>query len=395
LSLLLARFGIPVTLLEAHKDFDRDFRGDTVHASTLEVLDQIGLAEKLHKLPHVKSGEFRLRSGGKDRVAVVYKRLPTKFPYMMIMPQARFLEFVVEEAQRYPAFKLIMGAMAQRLLEDQGVVRGVAFHTDGADREIRAPLVIAADGRFSRLRSLAGLELIPNSAVLEVLWFRVPRLPDDPLKDTGFDLGRNAALVTLTREHEWQLGYVMPKDGHQRLRAKGIEAFHSSVADLIPWVGERVKKIEWKDVHLLSVQGSRLETWHKPGLLLIGDAAHVMLPVGGVGINCAIADAVEAVNVLREPLRRGRVEPKELVEVQRRRQRLTRIIQAFQAGNANGMLRAMAAGTLSMPLMMRIVLGLPLLRDLPGRVAALGVRRVLLEDAAGGVAPQVPRLRES
>lgn len=380
LALLLARAGVPVTLIEAHKDFDRDFRGDTIHPSTLEVLDQIGLAETLLALPHTKTPDFRFRTPTSDDALAVFSRLPTKFPYMVLMPQSRFLEFVVGEAKRYPHFTLVMGANAHELIEEDGAVRGVRLR-GAVDGEVRATLTIAADGRFSRLRKLAGLTPVPTSEPMEIVWFRVPRRIEDGDRGAGINVGRREAFVLLERADDWQVGSIGPAGRYRQIKEEGLDAFHRSLAEALPWLGERAATVkDWSETHLLSVEGSRLATWWKPGLLLIGDAAHVMLPVGGVGINCAIADAVEAANVLAEPLRAGRADEANLAEVQRRREGVTRTIQTFQTRISGGLLSDLKAGRAPrMPLPVKIILKIPGLRNLPARVAAFGVRRVRLE----------------
>jgi 2-polyprenyl-6-methoxyphenol hydroxylase-like FAD-dependent oxidoreductase len=382
LSLLLARAGVPVVLLEARKDFDRDFRGDTIHPSTLEVLDQIGLADRLHQLPHAKMRELRFITPARVYSMAVFSRLPTRFPYVMIMPQSRFLEFLVAEAKRYPHFRIVMDANVQQLIEEQGVVRGVAYRGADGPCELRAGLTVAADGRFSRLRKLAGLEGVSQSAPMEVIWLRLPRKPRDPGEEGSINIGHGRVIALLGRVDEWQVGYIVAKGGYQKLKRDGIETLHKSIADLVPWLADRVGTItDWHDINVLSVEADRLTRWHRPGLMIIGDAAHVMLPVGGVGINCAIADAVEAANVLAQPLRAGRLEYRHLIEVQRRRERYTQIVQRFQrVMQKRGLGETLeAAKPFSMPLPLRIVLRIPGLRDLPPRVMAFGVRRARLE----------------
>jgi 2-polyprenyl-6-methoxyphenol hydroxylase-like FAD-dependent oxidoreductase len=381
LSLLLARAGIPVTLLEAHRDFERDFRGDTIHPSTLEVLDQIGLADGLHKLPHVKARSFRTVTPTGVQMGLEFHRLPTRFPYMMIMPQSRFLEFITEEATRYPHFTIVMGANVQRLLEERGAVRGVAFPTDHGQCEVHAVLTVAADGRFSRLRKLARLESVSQSDPMEVLWLRLPRRPDDHPDEATLYFGSRQAMVILGRTYEWQLGVVMPKGGYQQLKTEGVGALQQSIGSTVPWLGDRVEVLnDWRHVNVLSVEASLLNRWYRPGLLLIGDAAHVMLPVAGVGINCAIADAVEAANVLVEPLRHGRVREAQLSEVQRRRERMTRIVQRFQAAQQKRVIGALTSGRpFRVPPLIRVIRRVPGLRDVPARVTGFGVRRVRLE----------------
>ncbi|MEK6304577.1 MAG: FAD-dependent oxidoreductase [Acidobacteriota bacterium] len=381
LSLLLARAGVPVTLLEAHKDFDRDFRGDTIHASTLEVLDQIGLADRLHELPHAKIRELSMLSPSGVYPMADFSRLPTRFPYVMMMPQSLFLDFLVEEAKKYPHFKLIMSANVQDLIEQDSVVRGVTYRCHDGIGEVRATLTVGCDGRFARLRKRAAMEPVSQSAPMEVLWFRLPRKPEDQDDQASPNIGLRQFIVLLGRVHEWQAGYVAASGGYQRLKSEGLSALQQSVAATVPWLADRVELLnDWHQVNVLSVEASRLIRWHRPGLLLIGDAAHVILPVGGVGINCAISDAVEAANVLTEPLRAGRVRENDLAEVQRRRERVTSIIQRFQTLLQKRILRSLESGKpFKPPLPLRIILRVPGLRNIPARVVAFGVRRVRLE----------------
>jgi 2-polyprenyl-6-methoxyphenol hydroxylase-like FAD-dependent oxidoreductase len=381
LSLLLARAGIRVTLLEAHRDFDRDFRGDTIHPSTLEVLDQIGLAERLHELPHVKAPAFRTVTPMGTVTGLAFNRLPTPFPYMMIMPQTRFLEFLADEATKYAHFQLVLGARVQRLIEEDGAVRGVAYPSDDGSREVRAQLTVATDGRFSRVRKLAQLEGVSQSGPMEVLWLRLPRRPADHPEEATLYFGLRQVVVVLGRPEEWQLGVVLPKGGYQRFKTEGLNAFQQAIASTVPWLGDRAQLLDdWHHVNVLSVEADRLLRWHRPGLLLLGDAAHVMLPVAGVGINCAIADAVEATNVLAEPLRTGDIEASQLAEVQRRRERMTRLVQRFQAAQQERIIRTLESGEpLRVPPFVRVMLRVPGLRNIPARVIAFGGRRVRLQ----------------
>jgi 2-polyprenyl-6-methoxyphenol hydroxylase-like FAD-dependent oxidoreductase len=238
----------------------------------------------------------------------------------MIMPQSRFLEFLVEEARRYPTFSLVMGARVQHLLTEDRVIRGVSYRDDSGQHDVRAPLTVSADGRFSQIRKVAGFEPVRVSGTMEVLWLRLPRKSGEQHDEAALMLGKREVAAVLGRPNEWQVGYVMNKGGFQRLKGDGIDALQRSIAATVPWLADRVSLIcDWWQINVLSVEASRVATWHRPGLLLIGDAAHVMLPVGGVGINCAIADAVEAVNVLTEPLLNGRMDESHPAEVQRRR----------------------------------------------------------------------------
>ena len=385
LALFLARRGVPVALLEMHKDFDREFRGDTIHPSVMEILDQIGLADKLHEIPHTKvtgptiqfaDGPFRPFDLG---------RLKTRFPYILLVPQARFLEFITGEAARYPQFKLVMRAHVQQMVEEDGVVRGVRYLAPDGMHELRATLTVGADGRFSLLRRLAGIEPIKTSPPMDILWFRLPKLPGEPEITGGLfgGIGRGRILVMLERTDYWQAGLVFPKGEYQELHAKGAEAVRQSITEIEPRFARHAEYLtDWHQLTLLSVESSRCPRWHKPGLLLIGDAAHVMSPVGGVGINYAIQDAAVAANVLTKPLLAGSVSSADLAEVQRQREWPTRAIQAMQSfmqkGLIGGALRAQTA--LTVPWQFRLFFRIPILRDLPARMIAFGVRRVRLNE---------------
>ena len=385
LALFLARRGVPVTLLEMHKDFDREFRGDTIHPSVMEILDQIGLADKLHEIPHTKltgptiqfaDGPFRPFDLG---------HLKTRFPYILLVPQERFLEFITGEAAKYPQFKLVMRAHVQQMVEEDGVVRSVRYLAPDGMHEIRATLTVGADGRFSVLRHLAGFEPIKTSPPMDILWFRLPKLPGEPAITGGLfgGIGRGRIFVMLERIDHWQAGLVFPKGQYQELRAQGVEAVRRTIAEIEPHFAQHAEYLtDWHQLSLLSVESSRCPLWHKPGLLLIGDAAHVMSPVGGVGINYDIQDAVVAANVLIKPLLAGRVSDADLAEVQRQREWPTRAIQAMQAfmqkNLIGGALRAQTA--VRAPWQFRIFFRIPILRDLPARMIAFGVRRVRLTE---------------
>ncbi len=385
LGLLLARRGVPVLVLESHKDFDRDFRGDTIHPSTLEVLDQLGLADRmLETIPHGQIRSLKLTTPTGDLTLADLGRLKTKYPYIAMIPQAQFLEFLVEEARRYSGFDLVMGANVQRLVQEEGAVCGVRYRgPDNGWHEVRAALTVAADGRFSKIRALTGLEPVKTSPPMDVAWFRLPRRPDDP-QDRGALATHNGHIaVVLERAEEWQVGYVILKGSFQQLRGGGLELLHRSFAELVPWLADRVGLLtDWKQVSVLSVESSRLTRWHEPGLLLIGDAAHVMSPVGGVGINVAIQDAVETANLLAVPLREGRLQEQDLAAVQARREWPVRIIQGFQ----ERMQKLIVAQALQpgkpfhLPLLLRILLRLPVLRNILARMIAFGVRRVRVEE---------------
>ncbi|MCA1688624.1 MAG: FAD-dependent oxidoreductase [Actinobacteria bacterium] len=381
LALLLARRGVSVMLLEAHPDFDREFRGDTIHPSVMEIMDQLGLAERLLELRHTELRRFTLQSAAGPFTPVDLGRLKTRFPYITMMPQTSFLEFITEEAGRYPNFRLVMNARVHELVEEGGVIRGVRYEErDGATHEVRAMLTVGADGRGSRVRRLAGFEPKKTSPPMDVLWFRLPREADDPEGVLG-RFGRGHIAVMLDRLDYWQAGYVIPKGQYPELRAAGIEKLRRSFAELIPEFSDRVEHLEdWRQVSLLSVESSRCPRWYRPGLLLIGDAAHVMSPVGGVGINYAIQDAVVASNVLAGVLkecqaRLRNLDLRYLAAVQRRRELPTRLIQGGQALIQSRVLAPALAsdGPFAPPLLLRLLLRVPIVRDVPARVVAFGV----------------------
>ena len=385
LSLLLARRGVAVTLLEMHKDFDREFRGDTIHPSTLEILDKLGLADKLHEIPHTKiSGPTIKFADGAFRPFDL-GRLKTRFPYILLVPQVRFLEFITREAAKYPSFKLVMHANVNRLVAESGIVRGVQYLAPDGAHEIRSPLTVGADGRFSLLRRLAGFEPIKTSPPMDVLWFRLPKLPGEPEIAGGVfgGIGGGRIFILLERNDYWQAGMVFPKGQYQQLHSAGVGAIRKSIAEIEPRFAPHAESLtEWHQLTLLSVESNRCALWHKPGLLLIGDAAHVMSPVGGVGINYAIQDAVVAANVLSAGLKSGRVSDADLAEVQRQREWPTRVIQAAQSF----LQRRLIAGALNtgqagrVPWQLRLFAKIPVVRDIPPRLIAFGPRRVRLKE---------------
>ncbi len=380
LALLLARKGVSVTLLEAHPDFDREFRGDTIHPSVMEIMDELGLAERLLELRHTKARGLTIQTATGPLTPANFGRLKTKFPYITMMPQTSFLEFITEEAKRYPNFRLVMGARVRELVEEDGVIRGVRYEGADGKHEVRALLTIGADGRGSRIRKLAGFELIKTSPPMDVLWFRLPREEDDP-EGVMARIGRGHIVNLLDRFDYWQVGYVIPKGTYPELRAAGIETLRQSFTELIPEFAGRVGHLkDWKQVSLLSVESSRCPKWYRRGLLLIGDAAHVMSPVGGVGINYAIQDAVVAANVLSEPLKSAQTRLQDLdtsylAAVQRRREWPTRFIQAMQTQIQQQLFaRALQsdAPSFTPPLFLRLLLRVPVLRDIPVRIVAFG-----------------------
>jgi 2-polyprenyl-6-methoxyphenol hydroxylase-like FAD-dependent oxidoreductase len=391
LALLLARAGISVTLLEAHEDFDRDFRGDTIHPSVLHIIDELGLAERLHQFRHSKIYQAAFATPAGPFTLADFRRVEKKFPYIMMLPQAQFLEFITTEAKRYPNFCLLLGASVQELIEDEDAVRGVRYRSHQHStqtgtslagwHEVRATLTIGADGRSSRMRKLGGFAAVKTSPPMDILWFRIPRKPTDPEGVLG-RFGQGHALVMLDRLDEWQVAYVIMKGSYARVHEAGLEALRKSIAMLLTEFPDRIEYLkDWKQTAVLNVESSRVCRWYRPGLLLIGDAAHVMSPVGGVGINYAIQDAVVAANVLSAPLRIGIVAIEDLREVQRQREWPVKVIQWIQTQIQKRVIAAALRSDkpLQIPAPVRFLLRVPILRDLPARIIAFGVRRVQVQ----------------
>jgi 2-polyprenyl-6-methoxyphenol hydroxylase-like FAD-dependent oxidoreductase len=379
LALLLARAGIPVVLLEEHMDFDRDFRGDTIHPSVMENLREIGLDRDVLALPHTEMHTITIQTDDGPLTVADFGKLKVTYPFVTFMPQKLFLERITAEAARYPTFRLVMGARVEELVSsgdgEGDSVRGVVYRGQDGWHEVRALLTVGCDGRFSRLRRLGGFTPITTSPPMDVLWFRLPRLVSEP-PDVMARVGNGRFLILLNRDTQWQVAAIIPKGSYQELRARGIEALHAIVTAAAPEFADRVASItDWKQVSLLSVASDRLPQWYKPGLLLIGDAAHTMSPVGGVGINYAIQDAVVAANVLHQPLREGRVETRQLAEVQRQRELPTRIIQAVQTQAQRQAIprSAETRGTLHVPRLARLAVGLPGVRTIGPRLIGIGI----------------------
>jgi 2-polyprenyl-6-methoxyphenol hydroxylase-like FAD-dependent oxidoreductase len=376
LGFLLARAGVPVVVLEKHADFLRDFRGDTIHPSTLEVIHELGLLDAFLALPHQEVRQLSAQVA--DHVVPIadFTHLPTRCRFLVIMPQWDFLDFLARQAARYPAFALRMRAEVVGLLEEGARVVGLRATTPDGPLDVRADLVVAADGRHSTVRERAGLPARVLGAPIDVLWFRLSRRPDDPGATMGrFDPGR--IFIVIDRGEHWQCGFVIPKGTVETLHARGLPAFRAEVARLAPFAGDRVDELRtWDDVKLLTVQIDRLIRWYRPGLLCIGDAAHAMSPVGGVGINLAIQDAVAAANLLAGPLREGRVGVDDLRRVQCRRELPTRATQRLQVLVQERIVARVLAGTAlrTLPLPLRLMARVPALRRIPARLVGLGIR---------------------
>jgi 2-polyprenyl-6-methoxyphenol hydroxylase-like FAD-dependent oxidoreductase len=331
LGYLLARAGIEVLVLEKHADFLRDFRGDTVHPSTLEVMHELGLLDEFLKRPHQKQlSRIRARIGRDEILLGDLSLLSTHCRFMVMMPQWEFLDFLAEQARRYPTFHLRMETEATGLIEEDGRIVGVRGNSPAGPLEVRATLVVGADGRNSVVRDYSGLPIEDLGAPTDVLWMRLSRHADDPEVFVYADRGK--ALFLTDRGDYWQCGVPAPKAAIAEMQAKGIEAFRAAIVELAPFFEDRVEELrDWNDLKLLTVRVDRLRQWHRPGLVCIGDAAHAMSPVGGVGINLAIQDAVAAANILAGPLGEGAVSSEDLAKIQRRRSFPTRLTQSVQA----------------------------------------------------------------
>jgi 2-polyprenyl-6-methoxyphenol hydroxylase-like FAD-dependent oxidoreductase len=376
LGYLLARAGAQVLVLEKHADFLRDFRGDTIHPSTLEVMYELGLLEEFLKLPHQKVYELNAQVGQMQVTIADFRHLPTRCRFIALMPQWDFLNFLAEHAARFPGFALRMQTEVTGLRQESGRVIGVHANTSHGAIEVRADLVVGADGRNSVVRERAGLKVKDLGAPMDVLWFRLTRTPEDPAATMGrFDAGR--IFIMINRGEYWQCGYVIAKGRFEEMRRQGFETFRYEIKRLAAFARERVGELRtWDDVKLLTVRVDRLVEWYRPGLLCIGDAAHAMSPVGGVGINLAIQDAVAAGNVLFKPLLEGQVTISHLRQIQRRRELPTSITQWLQVTVQRRIIARVLDETapLRPPLAARLLARFPSLRRIPARLIGLGIR---------------------
>ncbi len=377
LGFLLARAGIDVVVLEKHADFFRDFRGDTIHPSTLQVMHELGLLDDFLKLPHQQLHKLGAQVGDTFVNVADFGHLPTHCKFIAFMPQWDFLNFFAAAGQRYPQFHLIMRGEATGLLKDGDHIAGVTASTPDGALDIRAELTIAADGRHSTLRPAAGFEVVDQGAPMDVLWLRLSHKPGDPPGDSLGRMGAGRMMVTIFRGDYWQCAYVIPKGGIDRVHAAGLPAFRQEIVRMAPHFADRVDELQsWDDVKLLTVAVNRLPRWHLPGFLCIGDAAHAMSPIGGVGVNMAIQDAVATANILIPRLRQGQATEDDLRAVQARREPPTRWTQNAQVQVQNRVISNVLAGTTTPkpPLPLRMLSWFPVLQRIPGRIIGMGFR---------------------
>jgi 2-polyprenyl-6-methoxyphenol hydroxylase-like FAD-dependent oxidoreductase len=373
LGYLLARSGVQVLLVEKHGDFFRDFRGDTVHPSTTELMQELGILDEfLREVPHQGMEQLGIGFKGQTFDLIDFRHLPTACKYVVFMPQWDFLNFLADKAKRYPSFRLEMNTEVTGLLWEGDRVAGVTAQTVGGPVEIRADLTVACDGRWSIIREHSGLPLTEFPMPIDVLWFRLPRAESAP--DSLGYLGEGQIIIAINRGDYWQCGAVIDKGGFERVKAEGLPAFRSRVAAAAPFLATSLEALtNWDRVMLLSVRANRLRRWWLPGLLCIGDAAHAMSPVGGIGVNYAVADAVAAANALARPLRNGRVGDEDLRAVQKRRQAPTKVAQWLQGAQTANLARI--SKTYPPQWMLRLLSGCAPIKRLLGRIMGLGFRR--------------------
>jgi 2-polyprenyl-6-methoxyphenol hydroxylase-like FAD-dependent oxidoreductase len=377
LGFLLGRAGVNTVVLEKHADFLRDFRGDTVHPSTLMIMQELGLLEEFLKLPHSEIRAFSVEIGGVSLKVADFSRIPAPCRFIGLMPQWDFLNFLAANGRRFPTLKVIMSAQVNSLIEIGGRITGVHATTLGGPLEVRADLVVGCDGRTSTVRDASGLLVQDLGSPIDVLWFRLSKKAGDPDQVLG-RLGADKMIVSIDRTDYWQCAYVIGKGGIGRIRTEGLEAFKAAVADGAPFLSDRVDELKsFDDIKLLSVTVDRLTQWSKPGLLCIGDAAHAMSPVGGVGINLAIQDAVATANLLAVKLKAGTVRDGDLDAVRQRRLFPAKVIQGFQVAVHNRLLKPLVSGAHrppKAPWPLKVLDAVPWLRRWPAQLLGLGVR---------------------
>ena len=390
LGYLLARAGVDVVVLEKHADFLRDFRGDTIHPSTLEVMHELGLLEDFLKRPHQEMRQIGGQIGDDFVIMADFSHLPTQCKFIAFMPQWDFLDFVAEHGKQYSNFRLQMQTEAIDLIEDQGKIVGVLANRPDGRVEIYADLVIGADGRHSILREKAELEIQSFGAPMDVLWFRMTRRETDDEQTLG-RITQGRMMVTLNRGDYWQCAYLIRKGDFEQIKKRGLEAFRADIVAVAPFLRDRTDELRgWDQIKLLTVLVDRLQKWYRPGLLCIGDAAHAMSPIGGVGINLAIQDAVATANLLGERLSRGTVSIADLQRVQFRRELPTRITQTAQVFIQNRLIRQILGSDeqIQLPWILRVLMRRPFLRRIPARLIGIGFRpehvnRILVAEAQG------------
>jgi 2-polyprenyl-6-methoxyphenol hydroxylase-like FAD-dependent oxidoreductase len=376
LGLLLARAGVDVLVLEKHSDFLRDFRGDTIHPSTLELMYELGVLDEFLSRPHQELKQLGGQFGNELIPFADFSHLPTQCKFIAFMPQWHFLDFLADHAREYPTFQLWMEAEVVDLIETDGRIVGAKVETKEGPQNITSDLVVGADGRTSLVRERAGLTVQELGAPMDVMWFRISRQPQDPSQVLGrFAGGR--VMVMLNRGDYWQCGYLITKGTLDQVKQRGIEAFRQDMLTVAPFLRDRAAEIrDWDDIRLLTVRVDRLLKWYRAGLLCIGDAAHAMSPVGGIGINVAIQDAVAAANILAAPLKNKTLTENDLERVQERRLFPTRVTQAAQVFMQNRVLKPILGNTqqTSVPFLLRLFQWFPFLRRIPARLVGIGVR---------------------
>lgn len=376
LSFLLARAGVDVVVLEKHADFLRDFRGDTIHPSTMEVMHELGLLEEFLELPHVREDDLVARFGKEDITVADFSHLPVRAPFIAFMPQWDFLDFLADHGRACPNFRLLMRTKATGLIEESGRVVGLKAEGPDGPMEIAADLVVAADGRRSDVRAAAGFAVTELGAPMDVLWFRLSRRPDEPAQAFG-QVAAGRFFIRLNRGDYWQCAFIIPKGSLERLQAAGLDAFKAGLLALAPELADRTGELaSWDDIKLLSVAVDRLKRWWRPGLICIGDAAHAMSPIGGVGINLAIQDAVATANLLARPLRDRQLTDSDLAAVQERREWPAKVTQTVQIAIQNRVITPLLAADkpIAPTWPLRLLQRFPLLRRLPARMVGMGVR---------------------
>ena len=393
LGYLLARAGVDVLVLEKHSDFLRDFRGDTIHPSTLELMHELGLLDEFLSRPHQTLSQLAGQIGNETIPLADFSHLPTKCKFLAFMPQWHFLNFLAEHARKYPTFSLWMEAEVTDLLQANEKIHGVVVKTPTKRVQVTADLIVGADGRHSIVRERAGLKVEDLGAPIDVLWFRISRQPDDPTQVLGRFVG-GKIMVMLNRDEYWQCGYVIPKGSTEKLKKRGLESFRDDILSIAPFLQGRASEIaDWDQVKLLTVKVDRLRQWYRPGLLCIGDAAHAMSPVGGVGINLAIQDAVATANILTNQLREKTVSEKDLAQIQRRRLFPTRVTQAAQVFIQKRVLSPILGSNqnVTVPFVLRLFKHFPFLRRIPARLVGIGVRAEHIKTRDGFTATDMHR----